>query len=89
VRPVVEALTQNLGSRQIRASYPIVDHTERFVAPTSMRFSPDGSRFVLALLSLDKTILILISTLEIVCTVGLRTLLRSSTFRGPEKKGFD
>ncbi|GAA5946316.1 hypothetical protein JCM3765_000195 [Sporobolomyces pararoseus] len=31
------------NDRRIRASYPIVDHTERFVAPTSMRFSPDGS----------------------------------------------
>ncbi|KAG0667584.1 hypothetical protein C6P46_000121 [Rhodotorula mucilaginosa] len=29
--------------RRIRASYPIVDHTERFVAPHSMAFSPDSS----------------------------------------------
>ncbi|GAA5847175.1 hypothetical protein JCM3766R1_001825 [Sporobolomyces carnicolor] len=26
-----------------RASYPIIDHTERFVAPTAMKFSPDGT----------------------------------------------
>ncbi|GAA5906391.1 uncharacterized protein JCM6883_005534 [Sporobolomyces salmoneus] len=31
------------NDRRIRASYPIIDHTERFVAPTSMRFSPDGT----------------------------------------------
>ncbi|GAA6005168.1 hypothetical protein JCM11491_002601 [Sporobolomyces phaffii] len=31
------------NDQRIRASYPIVDHTERFVAPTSMRFSRDGS----------------------------------------------
>ncbi|GAA5977536.1 hypothetical protein JCM5350_004726 [Sporobolomyces pararoseus] len=31
------------NDRRIRASYPIVDHTERFVAPISLRFSPDGS----------------------------------------------
>jgi len=30
---------------QVRASYPIVDHTERFVAPHSMSFSPDGTRY--------------------------------------------
>ncbi|GAA5869003.1 hypothetical protein JCM16303_000333 [Sporobolomyces ruberrimus] len=30
------------NDRRIRASYPIIDHTERFVAPTSMRFTPDG-----------------------------------------------
>ncbi|GAA5933868.1 WD40 repeat domain-containing protein [Sporobolomyces koalae] len=29
--------------QRIRASYPIIDHTERFVAPNSMRFSPDGT----------------------------------------------
>lgn len=34
------------NDRRVRASYPIVDHTERFVAPHSMTFSPDGSRFV-------------------------------------------
>ncbi|GAA6050921.1 hypothetical protein NBRC10513_000853 [Rhodotorula toruloides] len=32
------------NDRRVRASYPIVDHTERFVAPHSMAFSPDGSR---------------------------------------------
>ncbi|GAA5866550.1 hypothetical protein JCM3774_004011 [Rhodotorula dairenensis] len=31
------------NDRRIRASYPIVDHTERFVAPHSMAFSRDGS----------------------------------------------
>ncbi|GAA6062623.1 hypothetical protein JCM10212_000285 [Sporobolomyces blumeae] len=31
------------NDRRVRASYPIVDHTERFVAPYSMAFSPDGS----------------------------------------------
>ncbi|GAA6051645.1 hypothetical protein JCM3770_001209 [Rhodotorula araucariae] len=31
------------NDRRIRASYPIVDHTERFVAPHSMAFSPDGN----------------------------------------------
>ncbi|GAA6037253.1 hypothetical protein JCM8097_008645 [Rhodosporidiobolus ruineniae] len=31
------------NDRRVRASYPIVDHVERFVAPTSMAFSPDGS----------------------------------------------
>ncbi|GAA5834059.1 hypothetical protein JCM11251_003606 [Rhodosporidiobolus azoricus] len=30
-------------SRTVRASYPIVDHVERFVAPHSMDFSPDGT----------------------------------------------
>lgn len=34
------------NDRRVRASYPIVDHTERFVAPHSMAFSPDGSRCV-------------------------------------------
>lgn len=34
------------AERQVRASYPIVDHTERFVAPHDMTFSPDGSRRV-------------------------------------------
>ncbi|GAA5919723.1 hypothetical protein JCM1841_000770 [Sporobolomyces salmonicolor] len=29
--------------QRVRASYPIVDHRERFVAPHSMIFSPDGS----------------------------------------------
>ncbi|GAA5913377.1 hypothetical protein JCM6882_004104 [Rhodosporidiobolus microsporus] len=29
--------------RRVRASYPIVDHVERFVAPHSMVFSPDGT----------------------------------------------
>ncbi|GAA6014510.1 hypothetical protein JCM8202_001564 [Rhodotorula sphaerocarpa] len=31
------------SDRRVRASYPIVDHTERFVAPHDMTFSPDGS----------------------------------------------
>ncbi|KAJ8296005.1 Telomerase Cajal body protein 1 [Rhodotorula toruloides] len=32
------------NDRRVRASYPTIDHTERFVAPHSMAFSPDGSR---------------------------------------------
>ncbi|GAA5855811.1 hypothetical protein JCM8547_000366 [Rhodosporidiobolus lusitaniae] len=31
------------NDRRVRASYPIVDHVERFVAPHSMLFSLDGS----------------------------------------------
>ncbi|GAA6011352.1 hypothetical protein JCM10207_008310 [Rhodosporidiobolus poonsookiae] len=31
------------SGRTVRASYPIVDHVERFVAPHSMAFSPDGT----------------------------------------------
>ncbi|POY76756.1 hypothetical protein BMF94_0005 [Rhodotorula taiwanensis] len=31
------------NDRRVRASYPIIDHTERFVAPHAMTFSPDGS----------------------------------------------
>ncbi|GAA5974258.1 hypothetical protein JCM11641_003361 [Rhodosporidiobolus odoratus] len=31
------------NDRRIRASYPIVDHVERFVAPHTMAFSPDGT----------------------------------------------
>ncbi|GAA5975875.1 hypothetical protein JCM10908_005311 [Rhodotorula pacifica] len=31
------------NDRRVRASYPIIDHTERFVAPHSMAFSPDGT----------------------------------------------
>ncbi|GAA5953422.1 hypothetical protein JCM10213_003079 [Rhodosporidiobolus nylandii] len=30
-------------SKRVRASYPIVDHVERFVAPHSMEFSADGT----------------------------------------------
>ncbi|GAA5852394.1 hypothetical protein JCM9279_001188 [Rhodotorula babjevae] len=31
------------NDQRVRASYPIVDHTERFAAPSSMSFSPDGT----------------------------------------------
>lgn len=31
---------------QIRASYSIIDHTERFVGPSSMAFSLDGTKYV-------------------------------------------
>lgn len=30
--------------RRVRASYPIIDHRERFIAPHSMAFSPDGTK---------------------------------------------
>ncbi|ORY74295.1 WD40-repeat-containing domain protein [Leucosporidium creatinivorum] len=32
------------SDHRIRASYPIIDHRERFVAPHSMAFAPDGSK---------------------------------------------
>ncbi|GAA6003221.1 WD40 repeat domain-containing protein [Rhodotorula paludigena] len=31
------------ADQRVRASYPIVDHTERFVAPHSMAFAPNGA----------------------------------------------
>ncbi|GAA5858511.1 hypothetical protein JCM5353_007101 [Sporobolomyces roseus] len=31
------------NDRRIRASYPIIDHTERFIAPNSMLFALDGT----------------------------------------------
>ncbi|GAA5925713.1 hypothetical protein JCM3775_001481 [Rhodotorula graminis] len=31
------------NDQRVRASYPIIDHTERFVAPHAMSFSPDGA----------------------------------------------
>ncbi|KAM0754411.1 WD40 repeat-like protein [Meredithblackwellia eburnea MCA 4105] len=31
------------AKRRTRASYPIIDHTEKFVGPNSISFSPDGS----------------------------------------------
>lgn len=36
---------------QLRASYPIIDHRERFIAPHSMAFSADGTRQVVRVLT--------------------------------------
>ncbi|KAL8278733.1 hypothetical protein RQP46_008802 [Phenoliferia psychrophenolica] len=32
------------NDQRVRASYPIIDHRERFIAPHAMAFSPDGSK---------------------------------------------
>lgn len=41
----VQLMDAGIGTR-LRASYPIIDHTERFVAPHCLMFSNDGSLFV-------------------------------------------
>jgi hypothetical protein len=46
VPPLDGVLTLLIECRQLRASYPVVDHRERFVAPHSLLFSHDGSQYV-------------------------------------------